>query len=77
MLRPAKVYVASWGEEVKHIHFHVLPRVHGVPAGNRPVRLYLGARDLLTRLGITRVTYGEAAATALAVRLQEELRKVT
>lgn len=77
VLRPSKVHVASWGEGVKHIHFHVLPRMPDMPAGNRPVQFYLGAKDLLRRLGITRVTYSEDDAAAVAVRLREELRNLT
>ncbi|WP_366145947.1 MULTISPECIES: HIT family protein [unclassified Nostoc] len=34
VIKPAKIHVCSWGEQVKHIHFHVIPRSSAMPVGN-------------------------------------------
>ena len=55
VLKPAKVYVCSFGDGVKHIHFWVLPRPPEMPPGMHWVFFHLDARALLTRyLGIKR-----------------------
>jgi diadenosine tetraphosphate (Ap4A) HIT family hydrolase len=32
-LHPVKIYVASYGEGVRHIHFHLIPRTLAMPLG--------------------------------------------
>lgn len=50
VLQPEKVYVCSFGEGVRHIHFWVLPR----PAGMRP-GMHSALFNLDLRLGLTRL----------------------
>jgi diadenosine tetraphosphate (Ap4A) HIT family hydrolase len=54
-LSPAteKVYVCSFGEGVKHVHFHVIPRLPGVPGGVMPFFTHLELRRLLDEAGLT------------------------
>ena len=51
VVEPERVYVCSWGEGVRQVHFHVIPRPSGMPAGNLPVSALLRAMLLLDRLG--------------------------
>lgn len=54
-LDPAKVYVCSLGDGVKHIHFWVLPRPAGMRPGLHWVLANLDLRSVLTRrLGVKR-----------------------
>jgi diadenosine tetraphosphate (Ap4A) HIT family hydrolase len=49
ILKPAKVYVCSFGDGVKHIHFWVLPRQPDMRPGMHWVMLNLDIRIMLTR----------------------------
>ena len=76
VLRPAKVYVCSFGDGVKHVHFWVLPRPHEMRAGMHPVFLQLDLRAFLTRrLGVKRWLISEAEVADLAAQLREEFRR--
>ena len=69
--KPAKIYVSSWGEGVKHIHFHVLPRAPKMPAGNRPVSLLLLIYGFLNKLGLKKAySNEEVAKVAEQVRME-------
>ena len=59
VISPERIYVASYGEGVKHIHFHITPRTASMPAGNGAVFLYHRWRELLYRLGMKSVAYSE------------------
>ena len=37
VLRPARTYVCSFGESVKHVHFYVIPRLPGIPSNGLDV----------------------------------------
>jgi diadenosine tetraphosphate (Ap4A) HIT family hydrolase len=72
----AKVYVCSFGDGVKHIHFWVLPRPQHMQPGMHWVILNLDMRLTITRLGIRRwVCHDEEVAT-WAERLRRKLREL-
>lgn len=76
VLKPAKVYVCSFGEGVKHIHFWVLPRPPEMRPGMHPVFLQLDVRAFLTRrLGVKRWLIGDEEVAELANQLREEYRR--
>ena len=78
VIKPDKIHVCSWGEEVKHIHFHVIPRTRDMPVGNLKLLIYLQLRKLLNKLGLNKwVTDEEAAAVADKVRQQMTVEKFT
>ncbi len=52
ILQPDKVYVCSFGEAVKHIHFYIIPRTADMPAGNLKVFLYLRWQAFLHQFGL-------------------------
>ena len=52
VVKPAKVYVASYGEEVKHVHFFITPRMTHMPSGNMTMFFYGRALRALVRLRI-------------------------
>ena len=76
VLKSAKVYVCSFGEGVKHIHFWVLPRPPEMRPGMHPVFLQLDVRAFLTRrLGVKRWLIGDEEVAELANQLREEYRR--
>ena len=32
VFNPEKIYISSFGDAVRHIHFYVIPRTHDMPA---------------------------------------------
>lgn len=50
VLKPAKVYVCSFGDGVKHVHFWLLPRPSDMRPGMHSVIFNLDMRTTLTRL---------------------------
>jgi diadenosine tetraphosphate (Ap4A) HIT family hydrolase len=55
VLKPAKVYVCSFGDGVKHIHLWVLPRPPEMRSGIHWVVFHLDVRSFFTRrLGVKR-----------------------
>jgi diadenosine tetraphosphate (Ap4A) HIT family hydrolase len=50
VLRTAKVYVCSFGDGIKHVHFWALPRPPEMRPGMHPVLFNLDMRLTLTRL---------------------------
>ena len=72
VLRPAKVYVCSFGDGVKHVHFWVLPRPPEMRPGMHPVMFNLDMRLTLTRLlGIKKWVIGDQEVNSTADRLRE------
>src|SRR6185312_10737231 len=47
VVRPERVYVASYGERVRHLHFFLLPRTASLPAGHVVSDVYRRARSQL------------------------------
>ncbi len=52
VMKVVKVYVVSYGERVKHVHFFVIPRTPRMPAGNLEIFLYQRVHSLLVRYGL-------------------------
>jgi diadenosine tetraphosphate (Ap4A) HIT family hydrolase len=75
VLRPGKVHFGLYAEQVSHIHFHVLPRLPSLPAGNIPVTLLGIWYDLLHQLGLKRA-FSDAAVAAVAANLQKEFSEL-
>jgi diadenosine tetraphosphate (Ap4A) HIT family hydrolase len=71
VVRPERVYVASYGERVRHVHFFLLPRTTSLPAGHVTSDLYRRGRTLLRRLGLLRNPSAAARADA-AARLRDD-----
>ncbi|MEM7802244.1 MAG: HIT family protein [Chloroflexota bacterium] len=69
VLNPDKVHFALYAEDVKHIHFHVLPRVSSLPAGNIPIVFLSRWYMLLSKLGLRR-PFSDKAVEAVALRLK-------
>jgi hypothetical protein len=71
VVRPERVYVASYGERVRHVHFFLLPRTTSLPAGHVTSDLYRRGRTLLRRLGVLPNPPAAARADA-AARLRDD-----
>ena len=73
VLEPAKVYVCSFGDGVKHVHFWILPRPAEMRPGMHWVMLNLDARAALTRLGVKRWLVDEAEMGSMTGRIREKI----
>jgi diadenosine tetraphosphate (Ap4A) HIT family hydrolase len=71
VVQPQRVYVASYGERVRHLHFFLLPRTSALPAGHVTSDLYRRGRSLLRRWGVLRNPSFAARAEA-ASRIRED-----
>jgi len=70
VLQPARIHVASWGESVKHIHFHIIPRGTHMLPGNWLVLSQLRWWRLLSELRL-RQWVSEAAVIAAVAQLRQ------
>jgi diadenosine tetraphosphate (Ap4A) HIT family hydrolase len=70
VVRPERVYVASYGERVRHVHFFLLPRTTALPAGHVVSDVYRRARTLLRSWRVLRNPSAEARTEA-AGRIRE------
>ena len=73
VLKPAKVYVCSFGDGVKHIHFWILPRPRGMRPGMHWAMLNLDIRAALTRLGVKRWLANDVEMVSLAGRIRGQI----
>jgi len=73
VLAPAKIYVASFGDGVRHIHFWLLPRPRGTRPGLHWVLLRLDLRGLLVRLGFRRWIVPDEEVADLAAQVRRAL----
>jgi diadenosine tetraphosphate (Ap4A) HIT family hydrolase len=73
VLAPAKVYVASFGDGVQHIHFWLLPRPQDQRPGLHWVLLHLDLRLWLARRGFRRWIVPDEEVAALVARLRHVL----
>jgi len=73
VLKPVKVYVCSFGEAVKHIHFYVIPRTSDMPAGSLPVFIHLRMKMILYRLGMKKLACSDQDAAKVAAQVRGEL----
>ncbi len=71
VVKPERVYVASFNERVRHVHFYLLPRSKALPAGHVTSDLFRRARGVLRAWGIARNPSAEARAEA-ARRIRDE-----
>ena len=67
VVRPERVYVASYGERVRHVHFFLLPRTRSLPAGHVFSDVFRRGRSLLRH-------YGIATNPSLAMRAEAAAR---
>ncbi len=73
LLHPVKMYVASYGEGVQHIHFHLIPRTLAMPVGNGAVFFSQQWRRLLYQLGIKQVACSEAETLQIIASVRQYL----
>jgi diadenosine tetraphosphate (Ap4A) HIT family hydrolase len=71
VVRPERVYVASYGERVRHVHFFLLPRTSSLPAGHVVSDVYRRGRSLLRKWGVAPNPPTAARAEA-AVRIRDD-----
>lgn len=73
VLRPAKVFVCSFGDGTRHVHFWALPRPPEMKPGMHPVLFNLDLRMTLTKkLGFKRWLVPNSEVEALA----NDLRRI-
>lgn len=71
-VQPERVYIASFGERVRHIHFYILPRTASLPAGHVLSDVYKRGRALLRAWGLARnPSPASRAAVADRIRLDQ------
>ncbi|HEU4744401.1 MAG TPA: hypothetical protein VFS61_04155 [Anaerolineales bacterium] len=76
VLQPAKVYVCSFGDGVRHVHFWVLPRPVTMRPGMHSVIFQLDLRTMLTRwFGIKTWTVSDEEVVRIANQVREALRQ--
>ncbi|MEJ2208043.1 MAG: HIT family protein [Anaerolineae bacterium] len=73
VLAPAKIYVASFGDGVRHIHFWLLPRPRGTRPGLHRALLRLDLRGLVARLGVRRWIVPDEEVADLAAQVRRAL----
>jgi diadenosine tetraphosphate (Ap4A) HIT family hydrolase len=64
--RPEKVYVCSFGSEIKHVHFYLIPQQPGMPNGT----------ELLNALAAGKYACTEAEAADVSARLRVAMTKL-
>jgi diadenosine tetraphosphate (Ap4A) HIT family hydrolase len=78
VVRPERVYVASYGERVRHVLFFLLPRTRSLPAGHVTSDLYRRGRTLLRRWGaLSNPTAAARADAAARIRDDEAWRALS
>lgn len=78
VVRPERVYVASYGERVRHVHFFLLPRTTALPAGHVVSDLYRRGRSLLRKWGVTaNPTTAARAEAATSIRDDEAWKSLS
>jgi diadenosine tetraphosphate (Ap4A) HIT family hydrolase len=76
-LKPAKVYVYSFGDGIKHIHFWVLPRYPNMRPGMHWVMMNLDVRSMLTRrFGVKRWLCSDDEVEELTVQLGKRFHQL-
>jgi diadenosine tetraphosphate (Ap4A) HIT family hydrolase len=77
VLKPAKVYVCSFGDGVKHVHFWVLPRPPRMRPGMHWVMFHLDLRGLLTRrFGVNRWVCSEQEVAELVSQVRAQFHQL-
>jgi diadenosine tetraphosphate (Ap4A) HIT family hydrolase len=76
VVKPAKVYVCSFGDGVRHVHWWVLPRSPDMRPGMHPVIFNLDMRATLTRLlGVKKWIVSDEDVKEIAKQVRECLRQ--
>jgi diadenosine tetraphosphate (Ap4A) HIT family hydrolase len=77
VLKPAKVYVCSFGDGVRHIHFWVVPRPLEMRPGMHWVFLNLDVRVVLSRrFGIKKWMCSDEEAADIAAQVRQQFRQL-
>lgn len=76
VLKPAKVYVCSFGDGIKHIHSWVLPRMPDMRPGMHWVFFHLDVRMLLTRLGFRRWVVSDEEVASIVAGLRRQFHRL-
>jgi len=77
VLKPAKVYVCSFGDDVGHIHFFVLPRPPEMHPGMHGVMRQLDLRTALTRyLGVEKWIIPSQEVAELAEQVRRQISEI-
>jgi diadenosine tetraphosphate (Ap4A) HIT family hydrolase len=75
VVKPAKIYVCSFGDGVKHIHYWVLPRPPEMRPGMHWVMLNLDLRSTLThRFGVMRWVLDDEEVAELTAQVRERMQ---
>jgi diadenosine tetraphosphate (Ap4A) HIT family hydrolase len=75
VLRPVKVHFGLYGEGVKHIHWHVVPRMAYLPASNLWLNYWTAWIRILNRLGLKRA-YPDEQVAPLAEQMRVEFERL-
>lgn len=75
VLQPEKVHFGLYGEGVKHIHIHVLPRTSNLPAGNIPLMHLRQWYQILQFLRLKR-SISDEHVTQIASQMRENMYKL-
>lgn len=66
-----RIYIVSFNERIRHVHFLLLPRTRDMPPGHVLSDLYRRVRNLLRKIGVLRnPTAGQRAEAASRIRLE-------
>ena len=72
VVHPERVYVASYNERVRHVHFYLLPRTSALPAGHVATDLFRRFRGLFREWGLVSNPSPESRAeTAGRIRSED------
>lgn len=78
VVRPERVYVASYNERVRHVHFFLLPRTSSLPAGHVFSDVYRRARSQLRQWKLAgNPTTADRAAAAERLRSDEAWKSLS
>jgi diadenosine tetraphosphate (Ap4A) HIT family hydrolase len=73
VLKPARVHLGLYAGVVRHIHWHVVPRLSSLPAGNIPLTFLIACNRFLQHVGLKKVcSDDQVASLALQMRLEFE-----
>jgi diadenosine tetraphosphate (Ap4A) HIT family hydrolase len=77
VLHPVKIYVASYGEGVQHIHFHIIPRTTAMPVGNGAVFLSHQWKAFLYQLGVKKTACSETQILQIIASVRQYVSNET
>jgi len=78
VVRPERVYAASYNERVRHVHFFLLPRTSSLPAGHILSDVYRRARSQLRHWKLTpNPSSADRAAAAERIRSDDAWKSLS